>query len=274
MKARYNYYMKYLNSALKSLAISTLLLTLVLSSIYTYTSVNAEGEESSSFAGGSEEEEKLAENPVYQQSCYPAVVFEQQHLAKNTDFVDIDYSAANKEITYLAELGVVSGTSANVFSPNQVLTRAEYLKMVFLAFGHSVEKGTYVSQFTDMSSAHWAADLVATARKLGIINGYVDGSFKPDQQITYAEAIKLAARATNCSFFTTSLAQNGVAFQTYADDWYVGYMNWARQYGIYSPANGDANYKMVRWNGAKLTYNIMEYVNSQLGITMRIHEEL
>ena len=265
--------MQYLSSALKSLIISTLVFTLVLSSIYAYNSVNAEGE-AVEFAGGSEEEEKLADNPVYQQSCYPAVVFEQQHLAKNNNFVDIDFSPANEEITFLGELGVVNGTSANRFSPNQVLTRAEYLKMVFLAFGHSVQKGTFAGQFTDMTSTHWAADLVATAKKLGIINGYIDGSFKPDQQISYAEAIKLAARATNCDFFTTSLAQNGVAFQSWSNDWYVGYMNWARQYGIYSPSNGDANYKMVRWNGAKLTYNIMEYVNSQLGITMRVHEEL
>lgn len=267
--------MQYLSSALKSLISSSLVFVLVLSSIYAYNTVNAEGEESSEqFAGGSEEEEKLADNEVYQQSCYPAVVFEQEHLAKNNNFVDIDYSPARTEIEFLGEMGVIGGTSANVFSPNQVLTRAEYLKMVFLAFGHNIQYGTYSAQFSDMTSAHWAADLVATAKKLGIINGYVDGSFKPDQQITYAEAIKLAARATNCNFFTTSLAQNGVAFQSYSEDWYVGYMNWARQYGIYSPANGSANYKMVRWNGAKLTYNIMEYVNSQLGITMRIHEEL
>lgn len=267
--------MQYLSTALKSFISSALVLTLVLSSVYVYQSVHAEGEESttSSTAGGANIDDYLENNSRYNQSCYPAVVFEQQHLERNDYFVDIDFSPAREEIEFLAAMGIIEGTNRNVFSPNKSLSRAEYLKMVFLAFGHEVDEGEWNGQYNDLNSSHWAADLIATATELDIVNGYQDGGFKADQQITYAEAIKMAARSANCDFFEDELARYGVLSQTYSADWFKGYMDFAQAYGIYSPSSGDASYKMVRWNGAMLTYNIMEYVNETLGISMRVISE-
>ena len=250
--------MKHITTSIKSLLASLTLLTLAL----TFSSASASN--SMSYY------DSVQTTPRYTQSCYPAVVFEQEHLVADDYFKDIDFSPANKEISFLGQMGIIEGTTDNVFSPNKALTRAEYLKMVFLAFGNSIEKGSFNDQYSDLSAAHWAADLIATATRLDIINGYVDGTFKPDQQITYAEAIKIASRATNCNFWDSALLDNGVINQTWSSNWFEGYMQWAQDNGIYNPDRNDANYNMVRWNGAKLTYDIMEYVNASLGIDMSV----
>lgn len=254
--------MQHISTALKSLITSLTLFAVVLSPVYYYSGTKAS--ESMSYY------DSVQTTPRYTQSCYPSVVFEQEHLVADDYFKDIDFSPAKSEISFLGQMGIIEGTSDNVFSPNNALTRAEYLKMVFLAFGHTIEKGSYTGQYYDLSSSHWAADLIATATDLDIINGYVDGSFKPDQQITYAEAIKIAARATNCNFWDSDLQEHGVINQTWSKNWFEGYMQWASDNGIYNPDGNDPNYKMVRWNGAKLTYDIMEYVNATLGIDMRV----
>lgn len=248
--------MQHVTTALKSLFASMTLLAIVLSPVYFYTRTNANYYNS------------VQTTPRYTQECYPALVFEQEHLVEDDFFKDIDFSPANKEISYLAQMGMIEGDGFNIFSPNQALTRAEYLKMVFLAFGHTVEKGAFTGQYSDVSSAHWAADLIATASRLDIINGYVDATFKPDQQITYAEAIKMSSRATNCNFWDASLLEHGVINQTWSNNWFDGYMQWAADNGIYNPNGTNPSYPMVRWQGAKLTYDIMEYVNATLGIDM------
>ncbi len=250
--------MKHITAALKSFLTTLTVLALVASPIYYFTSTSAYVE---NYYG------QVQSNPQYTQSCYPAVVFEQLHLEKDDSFIDIDFSPAKDQITYLGEMGIIEGTSDNIFSPNKALTRAEYLKMVFLAFGNEVSDDSYENDFSDVSESHWAADLIATAKDLDIINGYVDGSFKPDQQITYVEAIKIASRATGCDFWSSELAEHGVSNQTWSSDWFEGYMAWASDNGIYQL---DANTKMVRWNGAMLTYDIMKFVNESLGIEMRV----
>lgn len=255
--------MKYLITATKSFLTTLTVVTLLASPIYYFTSTSAYVENYY---------HQVQTNPQYTQSCYPAVVFEELHLAKDEKFKDIDFSPAKDEITYLGDMGIIEGTNENIFSPNAILTRAEYLKMVFLAFGNEVKNGSYANDFTDVSSAHWAADLIATAKDLDIINGYIDGTFQPDQQITYAEAIKIASRATGCDFWSSDLAKHGVSNQTWSNDWFEGYMAWASDNGIYQLSG--ANSKMVRWNGAKLTYDIMEFVNGSLGIAMRVQKHV
>lgn len=254
--------MKYLITATKSLLITLTVVSIIASPIYFFSTTKAYVENYY---------QQLQSNPQYTQSCYPAVVFEQQHLEKDDSFKDIDFSPARDQITYLGEMGIIEGTSDNIFSPNKALTRAEYLKMVFLAFGNEIEDGAYSNDFSDVSGSHWAADLIATAQNMDIINGYVDGSFKPDQQITYVEAIKMASRATGCDFWSSDLAAHGVSNQTWSDDWFEGYMDWASDNGIYQL---DANTKMVRWNGAMLTYDIMKFVNESLGIEMRVMKKV
>ncbi len=251
--------MKYLYTAAKSFLTTLTAVALIASPLYFFSSTKANVE---SYY------DAVQTNPQYTQSCYPAVVFEKEHLAKDDYFKDIDFSPARDEITFLGEMGIIEGTSDNVFSPNLTLTRAEYLKMVFLAFGNQVEDGAYNSDFSDVAQNHWAADLISTAKNMDVINGYIDGTFKPDQQITYVEAIKIASRATGCDFWGSELAEHGVSNQTWSNDWFQGYMDWASDNGIYQLS--EANSKMVRWNGAKLTYDIMDFVNTSLGIPMRV----
>lgn len=252
--------MRHTATALKSLVISLMVFGSGLGTIY-----------SAGLSDATENYYQSVQNTErYTQSCYPAVVFEQEHLAEDDYFIDIDFSPARDEITFLGAMGIIEGTGNNRFTPNGDLTRAEYLKMVFLAFAHEIQKDSWSDQYSDVTEEHWAADLIATATDLDIINGYANGTFQPDQQITYVEAIKIAARATNCDFWAEELEENGVAEQGWSKDWYEGYMAWADENDIYTPSANDPDFQMARWNGAKLTYDVMEYVNASLGISMRV----
>ena len=98
--------------------------------------------------------------------------------------------------TYVATLenaGVIVDTrSGGYFRPNEAITRAELATMLaqFAATGTSS-----ASKFKDVASSHWASKEIGIAAKMGWIEGYPDGSFRPDQTITRAEMMAMVNRA-------------------------------------------------------------------------------
>ena len=101
-------------------------------------------------------------------------------------------------VAYLTRCGVVNGTSQTEFSPNQAITRAEFVTLAVRFFevygGDSVEKlGNYIS-FNDVPSGYWASDYIQDAANFGWINGYGDGSFRAGNKITRAEVVTIVNR--------------------------------------------------------------------------------
>ena len=87
-----------------------------------------------------------------------------------------------KDIAHLAEMGVVQGYEGNLYKPDQVISRAELLKIILKTANVDIESG--------LESCYY--DVVCTAKKLKIIRGYEDGSFKPNQQVLLVEGLKMA----------------------------------------------------------------------------------
>ena len=86
---------------------------------------------------------------------------------------------------------VVSGFGDGLFRPDNKVTRAELVKIFLLAAGHRLpDKLSY--SFSDVPTYAWYYGYVSYAFGLDLINGYADGSFKPDQQVSRAEAAKIA----------------------------------------------------------------------------------
>jgi len=112
--------------------------------------------------------------------------------AVNAGFSDIDNTGwYSQAVNYLAHVGVLFGYPDGTFRPNAQITRAELAAIMSRFFtGGDVP----TSSFTDVSSAHWAARYVNMAYGRGWILGYLDGTFRPDNAITRAEAITLINR--------------------------------------------------------------------------------
>lgn len=103
-------------------------------------------------------------------------------------FTDVDSDAwYNLSVSTLAKAGVISGYPDGSFNPNGKITRAE-LVSIATRFFTTIEVGD--SKFSDIAG-HWAAKAIDEAYIKGIIKGYSDGTFRPDQAVTRAEAMKI-----------------------------------------------------------------------------------
>ena len=113
------------------------------------------------------------------------------NLTANSVFTDVAFGKwYNKSISTMAKIGIVKGRTANAFAPNAPITRAEFAAICSRFDRSNVE---IKSDFNDMSG-HWAENEIRRAASLGWIQGYTDGSFKPDQNITRAEAASMINR--------------------------------------------------------------------------------
>ena len=103
--------------------------------------------------------------------------------------VDEDYWA-NTAISTMASLGVINGRNSGSFDPNAYITRAEFAA-ICARFDDSGVSG--ITTFTD-TVGHWAEDEISRAAALGWIQGYSDGTFRPNQYITRAQAVTMINR--------------------------------------------------------------------------------
>lgn len=98
----------------------------------------------------------------------------------------------DKYIGYAFKLGIVSGDGDGNFRPNDTITRAEAARMV--AEAAHIELGTTEARaltFSDVDSEKWYSGYVSALAAKGIINGYKDGTFKPQNTLTRAEGVTL-----------------------------------------------------------------------------------
>jgi len=112
---------------------------------------------------------------------------------------DIRGHPAETDIRYLAGLGVLHGHPDGTFQPNANLRRAEAVKIIIWArYGGDSEAKALVgtSPFTDVPGTHWASGLIALARNAGIVHGHGDGTFRPDDWVTYDQFAKMLVEAT------------------------------------------------------------------------------
>ena len=106
-------------------------------------------------------------------------------------FSDVDDSNSYVEaISTLSTLQVINGYEDGSFQPEKEITRAEYTKMIVYMLGMD-SFTTPITTFTDVPESHWANAYIKTAFDMGIINGFDDGTFRPDAPVTYEQALKM-----------------------------------------------------------------------------------
>ena len=98
----------------------------------------------------------------------------------------------NNAVSTLSRMGVIGGYADGTFRPDAPISRAEFAKIA-VSFTQNNGSTTY-NYFTDVKTTDWFAPYVTAAKDAGLIEGYSDGSFKPESKITRAEACAIVNR--------------------------------------------------------------------------------
>ena len=129
-------------------------------------------------------------------------------------------------IAELSKTDIIKGYSDGNFRPADEVSRAEVAKMIVVALDLEVEN--LDSPFKDVESSHWAHTYIAAAFEAGIINGYKDNTFRPDNKITRAEASAILQRAFEIEKGLVEVSFDDVP----ENEWYVEYIDILASNGI------------------------------------------
>ena len=150
----------------------------------------------------------------------------QSALAAGKTFSDVPADAWYREnVLTLAGMGVITGRTDGTFAPAQNITRAEFAVMLTRFAGTTGEQGGEVT-FSDISG-HWAESAIRAAAAQGWVKGMSDGTFRPDDSITRAEAMAMLCRMLGCEPASAAeLPENMPVFSDNADTgaWYYLYV--------------------------------------------------
>lgn len=164
---------------------------------------------------------------------FVTLVNEGKELPKNptTKFKDANNKWYSDEINFAVSKGFISGYSDGTFKPNQGITRAEFAQMiaVFVKDGYPGS-----SNFKDVKG-HWASNAIDQLYGNKKIKGFPDGTFKPDQKLTRAEAVTVLNSVFGRNTKSTSFANvNTNSLKKFSD---VPMSHWA-YYEIIDASNG------------------------------------
>ena len=137
------------------------------------------------------------------------------------------------DVRYVYEKGIMDGTGADRFSPNAPLTRAMIVTILYRMAGSPSVSGS--SDFTDVAAGKWFAKAVAWAAANGIVNGYGDSLFGPNDPVTREQLAAILYRyAVYGGMTAVTLEENlgGFADTAQLSAYAIQAMNWAVGQGL------------------------------------------
>lgn len=159
------------------------------------------------------------------------------------DYADVAEDASYADaVELLSALDIIKGDDLGNFNPDKTITRAEFAAVVCRALGYGDVTG--VNNFVDVPADHWAAGVIGYAAQLGIVNGYGDNKFGPEDNVTYDQAVKMLVVALGFE----NVAQRKGGYPS-------GYLAVASQYKITSGVKATA--EAPRATVAQLVYNAL-----------------
>ena len=162
-----------------------------------------------------------------------------------SDVADQDTALA---IETLRLMGALDGYPDGTFRPEGNLTRAQFCKMAVYAMNGESALGLYktITVFPDVKGSHWAAPYVNLAAKgKGLIAGYPDGSFHPEETITAGQAVTILLRLL------------GYADSDIGGIWPESYMAVAANTGLLAGVEADGRAPLTRGEAARLFLNLL-----------------
>lgn len=155
-----------------------------------------------------------------------------------TKFTDANNKWYSPAVNYIAGKGLLSGYSDGTFKPDADITRAEFAQMIsgYLKAGYAGS-----ANFKDVKG-HWASDAIDKVFGNKAVEGYPDGTFKPNKTLTRAEAVTVLNAVFNR--YTTSSSLNNVSsanLKNYSD---ISSSHWA-YYQILDASNAHVSQKVT-----------------------------
>lgn len=149
----------------------------------------------------------------------PGRVYNNEEYAGGCDFADMENAPAEMKnaVAELAAEGIVNGKGGGVFDPEGRVTRAELAAMLTRALG--LEGGE--NGFPDVPADAWYCGSVSAAAEAGMINGFEDGTFRPDELVTNEQFAAVAVKYLHNTGITAPFAE-----PDYAD----AVSSWAKAY--------------------------------------------
>ena len=113
------------------------------------------------------------------------IIFFSMLLVFSVSFGDIKESSAD----VLVKMGLLSGYPDGTLKLENNITRAEFCSLIIRMVGKN--EAPLENRFRDVKESHWAYGVINRAAELGYLRGYEDGSFRPSNNITYAESCSI-----------------------------------------------------------------------------------
>lgn len=164
-------------------------------------------------------------------------------------FSDVEDTASYAEAVELGvAINLFTGYEDGSFKPAGDITRAEFSAVIVRMLGQEAQASGAAgsTKFTDVPSTHWAAGYVNICTNTGIINGYGDGRFGPEDNVTYEQAVKMVVVALG---YEPAVGSAGYP---------VGYLTIAQQRGITTGVKGTNGVAINRGQVAQLALNALD----------------
>jgi hypothetical protein len=129
--------------------------------------------------------------------------------------------------------GITAGYPDGTYGPNRTISRAEFLKFV-LKMNNQAPDWSGSLNFPDVSTSHTLYGYIVTGRRLGIITGYQDGTFRPNAPVTRAEAIKILFNGAGIQVGSDTRTS---FVDVQASDWFATFVSFAERNQIVDGGN-------------------------------------
>jgi hypothetical protein len=163
---------------------------------------------------------------------------------------------ATQYVNGLNQKGIIGGFTDGSFKPNDNVTRAEFSKMIVNAMGWQLVTPENPS-FSDVPTNHWCYSYIETARSHGVIDGYRDGTFRPNRNISRAEISKMTTQAAQLK-----TDNSGTSFKDVEDSfWARDYIVTAKNYSIvsgYRDGSFRPEARATRAEATKMIYSLLQ----------------
>lgn len=188
------------------------------------------------------------------------VGFPSSSFAK-VDFKDIDSPLLREALYPLVRDNIIRGYPDLTFRPDQRISRAEALKLIFRVGDRFRLASHHRADFEDVSSSDWFYSYIATAQAENIVRGYEDGSFRPHEKVNRVEFVKMAVGNLSGFYF---MKESSSLMQQYRDlekdAWYLPFLNFAFKKGFLDETSTfRPTDPMTRGEAAFIMSRIMDY---------------
>ncbi|MGM9551378.1 MAG: S-layer homology domain-containing protein [Clostridia bacterium] len=185
---------------------------------------------------------------------------------KYEDIKDVPYQ---REINIVKSLGLMQGYDDDTFKSEKTLTRAEAAAIMVRILNLEEKALPGETIFTDVESSHWASGYINVAVEEGIINGQGDGTFAPEEKVTYHQFVKMLV----CALGYEPMAEANGSWAGF------GYIFAGSKIGLTKGITGTSNENITREKAARLifralTVDLMEEAETSSGVNGKLYRIL